>query len=229
MNNIKTNIEKTSLKLANNLYEMGIYREPDLTSIVQFDNDQNQFRKINNEVYIKYIIHNSPSLAIDLKDDVLKHIPVLPDYSNNYNIYTRLNNAVNFKYITKLENIINSKYELDKSYRKLDKPEKRILEELAKEEIYYCIPIFSGIARNRNSCEQNCFMKHDKNHHFQAISLFELYGRERIREFKFQKWGNYLPNIDKVLLDNVTRLDKFNEYKRDNIDLITYVNEEMGI
>lgn len=226
MNNIITNREKVSLKIANSLYEMGIYLEPNLTSLVQFDINQNRFKRVDNARFQNYINAQSPSLAIDLSENILKHIPVLSDFSNVYNNYVNHKSKVDFNYIAKIEEIINGKYQLDKSYKHLSKSEKEMLEQLAEENIYYCGSKYRYNTDNKSKCENNCFVKHRNGLTFDYISLYNVFGRENIEPLNFTEWGKYLPNVD---MDKIRDYYVLNNFKKENIDLISYVNKEMGI
>lgn len=226
MNNITKNREKVSLKIANSLYEMGIYLEPNLVNLVQFDINQNRFIRVDNARFQHYINSQSPSLAINILDDIIKHIPVLADYSNVYNNYVNHKSKVDFKYIAKIEEITNGKYQLDKSYKQLGKSEKEMLEQLAEENIYYCGSKYRYNKDNKSKCENNCFVKHRDGFEFDYISLYNVFGRENIEPLNFTEWDKYLPNVN---MDKIRDYYVLNNFKKENIDLISYVNKEMGI
>lgn len=226
MNNIIKNREKVSLQIANSLYEMGIYLEPNLTNLVQFDVSQKRFKRVDNRRFENYVISQSPSLEISLFDDILKHIPILPDFSNIYNNYANHKSKVDFNYIHKVEEMINGKYAIDKAYKYLVKAEKEMLEQLAKEEIYYCGNPYKYNKRNKSKCEGLCFVKHRDGLEFEYISLYNMFGKDEVEPLNFTEWDKYLPNIN---MDKLKDYVILNNFKKENIDLISYVNKEMGI
>lgn len=225
MNNIIKNREKVSLKIANSLYEMGIYLEPNLTNLVQFDIKQQRFFRIDNRRFENYVISQSPSLAINLFDDILNHIPVLPDFSNVYNKYMNLKSNVDFNYVSNIEETVK-KYYLDKAYTHLVKSEKQMLEQLAKEHIYYCGSKYRYNKTSKSKCENNCFVKHRDGLEFDYISLYNMFGRDNVEPLNFTEWDKYLPTVD---LDRLRNYHILNNFKKENIELIAYVNKEMGI
>lgn len=231
-NNIIKNRQKLCLKFANQIYEMGIYREPNANEfLVQFDLLQKRFVKIPFEQIANYIIMNSPCFlnSFDIVDEVITHIPLLPAESSIYNRYITLKGQYGQGSLNTLSDILNSKYYLSKSYTSLDKKEKEYLEQLAKEEVYFIDGQSRHIMRNKRSLQNNCFIKHIGDYKFQYISLYDLFGSENIAQFNIREWGEYLPNIHKRLLDNYAKYHEFTEFKKDNIELISYVNKEMGI
>ena len=232
-NNIINNRKKLCLKFANQIYEMGIYREPNVNNkfVVQFDLFQKRFVKIPFEKIANYIIMNAPFFlnCSDIVDEVITHIPLLPDESGLYNRYVTLKGNYSQGFLNELSDILNSKYYLSKSYTSLDKKEKGYLEQLAKEEVYFISGHYNHVMRNKRSVQSNCFIKHIGDYKFQYISLYDLFGSENIAQFNIREWGEYLPNINKKLLDNYVKYYEFTEFKKDNIELISYVNKEMGI
>ncbi len=226
MNDIIKNREKVSQRIAKSLYEMGIYREPNSDNFVQYDISQKRFVMIDDRRFQNYIIFQSPSLAINLSDDIIKNIPVLPDFSNIYNYYVTLKGKVDFNYIEKMEQIVNDKYYLDKSYLDLSKSEKDILEQLAKEHIYYCGSKFKPNKTVKDKCEGLCFVRHIEGLEFEFISLYHIFGKDSIQDFDFTKWDKYLINVD---MDKIRDYYVLNSFIEENNDLINYVNQEMGL
>lgn len=226
MNDIIKNREKVSSKIANNLYEMGIYREPNSEDLVQFDMTQKRFFRVDYRRFENYILSQSPSLVINIYEDILNHIPMLPDNSLIFNNYMTHFKKVDFDYIDKINQMVNDKYYLDKSYLNLSKSEKDILKELAKEHIYYCGSSYRPNKTIKSKCENNCFIKHREGLEFYHVSLYDLFGRKNIEEFDFTDWGKYLPNID---MDKIKDYFVLTNFKEDNLDLINYVNKEMGL
>ena len=226
MNNILENRENVSQKIADNLYKMGIYREYNVDDVVQFDINHLRFIRIDNRRLEDYIISQSPSLAINLFESILNHLPMLSENSNIYNNYMNLKNKVDFDYIDKINQIVNDKYYLDKSYLDLSKSEKDILKTLAKEHIYYCGSSYRPNREIKGRCENNCFIKHQKGLEFKYISLYDVFGKEEIEQFNFTKWGDYLINID---MDKIRDYFVLTNFKEEHSDLINYVNKEMGL
>ena len=227
VNNIIKNREKVSQRIAKSLYEMGIYREPsDEDNFVQFDINQKRFIRIDNARFQNYIISQSPSLAINISEDIIKNIPELPDFSNVYNNYVNYKSKVDFNYIEKIKAILNDKYYLERSYLDLSKSEKDILEQLAKEHIYYCGSKFRGNKTIKSKCEGLCFVRHRDGLEFESISLYNIFGKEAIEDFDFTKWDKYLINVD---MDKIRDYHVLINFIEDNEDIINYVNKEMGL
>lgn len=231
-NNIIKNREKLCLQFANQIYEMGIYREPNVNNqfLVQFDLLQKRFVKIPFEQISNYINMNAPYFlnSFDIVDEVITHIPLLPDESGLYNQYVNLKGKYSQSFLNELSDILNSKYYLSKDYKSLNKKEKEYLEQLAKEEVYFISGHYNHVMRNRRSLQSNCFIKYIGDFKFQYLSLYELFGSENLSHFNLREWGGYLPNIHKQLIDNYAKYHEFTEFKKDNIELISYVNKEMG-
>lgn len=226
MNNIIKNREKVSQRIAKSLYEMGIYREPNSDNLVQFDISQKRFQRIDNNRFQNYIVSQSPSLAINISEDILNNIPVLPEVSNVYNSYVTLKDKVDFKYIEKIELLVNDKYYLDRSYLDLSKSEKELLEQLAKEHIYYCGSKFRPNKTVKSKCEGLCFVKHREGLEFDSISLYDIFGKDSLEDFDFTQWDKYLINVD---MDKIRANYTLNIFIEEHNDIIKFVNKEMGL
>lgn len=238
------NQKKVYLNIANQLYGMGIYRQPkqdnDGTtvnvnakfSLVQFNIFTHEFTKVSEQRLLNYITFQSPDLTTDpivTKDHILEYIPELPDNYQIYNRYAKLKRDVNFDFINDLNNILNSKYYLSKDYKHLDKQERKYLEQLAEEKVYYVSPKYKFTRRNMSKFENTCFKKHIGEFKFENISLYELFGADNLRPFNISDWKHYLPNIDHVYMDNLVKYHVYLDFVEVNKKLIDYVNNEMGI
>lgn len=238
------NQKKVYLNIANQLYGMGIYRQPQQDndgntvnpnakfSLVQFNMFTKEFVKVSEQRLLNYITFQSPDLTTDpivTKDHILDYIPELPENYQIYNRYAKLKRDVNFDFINDLNNILNSKYYLSKDYKHLDKQEREYLEQLAEEKVYFVSPKYNSTRRNMNKFENTCFKKHVGDFKFKNISLYELFGADNLRPFNISDWKYYLPNIDNVYMENLVKYHVYLDFVEENKKLIDYVNNEMGI